>query len=77
LNETIKNIRPIEEIKEVIPFYDENKEITDFNTRVHDSEPAALFAIGATVLITFPAASNPLLTADDNVFVTKDFALYE
>jgi hypothetical protein len=32
-------------------------------------------AIGATVLITFPAASNHILTADGNVFVTKVFAL--
>jgi hypothetical protein len=30
---------------------------------ISDNNPAALWAIGATVLITFPAASNPLLTA--------------
>jgi hypothetical protein len=32
-------ISPLEEIKEDIPFYNENQEINDFNTRVHSSEP--------------------------------------
>jgi hypothetical protein len=35
-----ENIRPLSEIKEDIPFYNENQEITDFITRVHASDPA-------------------------------------
>jgi hypothetical protein len=34
------DIHPFTEMKEDIPFYDEYKEITDFITRVHVSEPA-------------------------------------
>jgi hypothetical protein len=39
INTNTKNIRHLSEIKEDIPFYNENQEINDFITGVHASEP--------------------------------------
>jgi hypothetical protein len=44
VNPENENIRPLEEIKEDIPLYNENQEITDFIARVHASEPT--FPVG-------------------------------
>jgi hypothetical protein len=44
INTNTENIRPLEEIKEDIPFYNENQEINDFIARVHASEPT--FPVG-------------------------------